>query len=164
MRLCSFAWILIVLGGCAPSVRARSNVVTTGAVLAASTTATAPAAGPLSARQEAGRLIDGRSVLDAEALEERDAAAVFRTLHPDLVTCLGQSRAPRRGGHAYVTAEVLVGPDGEVRGVSTTGAAQIGRRAMACVERRIARATFRAPRHGGTRRVSVPFAFDVDGR
>ena len=85
---------------------------------------------------------------------ERDASAVFRAMHGDFLRCFG--RAQRR---AFVTVDVLVGPQGEVRSVETFPS---GQPLTTCIARRVARATFPPPRDGGTARVRVPFAFDFD--
>jgi hypothetical protein len=98
-----------------------------------------------------------RHDIDHHAQAERDAATVFRAMNHDLLRCFA-----RPASHAFVEVDVLVGPQGDVRDVEATGGALAGRTAMACLTRRIARATFPPPRGGGTARVRVPFAFAVE--
>jgi hypothetical protein len=93
---------------------------------------------------------------DLHARVERDAGDVFRSMHGDLLRCF--ARAPP-GAHAFVTIDVLVGSDGEVRDVATTGGALVGG-ATTCIARRVAKASFPPPRGGGTARIRVPLEFE----
>lgn len=99
---------------------------------------------------------------DRHARIERDAAEVFRGMHRDLLACIMRSPPRRADATAYMTVDVLVGSEGGVRDVATTGGARLGRPAVRCMERRIARATFPPPHGGGTARIQVPFAFSFE--
>lgn len=86
--------------------------------------------------------------------EESAAAAVFGAMHDDLERCF-----IRTNGNAFVLVEALVDDRGRVRRVEATGDARADLAARRCVERRVARALFPAPRGGGTSRVRTSFVF-----
>ncbi len=100
--------------------------------------------------------------VDHHARAERDAAEVFRAMHADLLACFTRAPVLLPDATAHVVVDVLVGPDGSVRDVTTAPGARASVAATRCIERRIARATFAPPRGGGTSRVRVPFAFSFE--
>jgi hypothetical protein len=53
---------------------------------------------------------------------------------------------------------IVVGPDGSVRRVETTGGAILGETTMKCIVERIQRATFDPPHGGGTLTIEAPFS------
>jgi hypothetical protein len=59
-----------------------------------------------------------------------------------------------------MTADIVIGPDGHVRHVETTGGALLGERARACIEHRLAGAEFAPPYGGGTLTIHVPIALE----
>jgi hypothetical protein len=91
------------------------------------------------------------------SVEENAAAAVFRAMHDDLERCFANAN-----GNAYVMVEALLDARGRVRRVEATGDARAGLATRRCVERRVARAQFPAPRGGGTSRVRTSFLFRLD--
>lgn len=99
---------------------------------------------------------------DPRETAEREAAAVFRAMHADVLACYAKRLATHPHAHAAITVDVLVGRDGRPREVATTGGAALGPAALSCVERRVRRAEFAPARDGGTSRVRVPFAFHPD--
>jgi hypothetical protein len=57
-----------------------------------------------------------------------------------------------------MTFDVVIGPDGEVDDVQTTGGALLGERAMRCMVARVKRAAFEPPYGGGTLHLRVPLS------
>jgi hypothetical protein len=78
-------------------------------------------------------------------------------MEPDLLACYKARIVVRPAAHGFITTDILIGPDGHVRGVETTGGALLGRTTMKCITSRIERAAFDPPHGGGTLRVHVPF-------
>lgn len=101
-------------------------------------------------------------VTDRQATAERDAAEALRAMNSDLLACF--ARGGRAGAEAHITAEIVVGGDGGVRHVTTTGGALVGPAAMRCFERRITRARFTPAYTEGTARLTVPFSFVFEPR
>lgn len=91
---------------------------------------------------------------DRQTRMEREAADVFRSIRADLFDCFVRLA---HVAQSFITVNVIVGPNGAVRGVETSGEVRPATRT--CIERRISRTTFPPPYGGGTARVSVPFAF-----
>ena len=91
---------------------------------------------------------------DYHAQAIADADKVVAAMHDDLVRC-----GARAWGDASVYAEVVIGPDGDVLGLTTTGGANLGERAMRCIRRRIERATFAPVHGGGTLHLTIPLTF-----
>ena len=83
-------------------------------------------------------------------------------MHSDVLACYRKRLATHPNAHAHLTVDVLVGDDGLPRDVATTGGALLGETTLACLVRRVMRASFMPPYGGGTSRVSVPFAFHPD--
>ena len=51
--------------------------------------------------------------------------------------------------HGFITVDIIVGEDGHVRKVDTTGGAVLGDRTMACIVQRIQQGMFEPPHGGG---------------
>lgn len=96
---------------------------------------------------------------DYHAKAVENAESVLGAMHGDLLACYAKRLAVNPQAHGFITADVIVGPDGRVRNVETTGGAILGEATMRCIVGRIERATFEPPHGGGTLRVQVPFAF-----
>jgi hypothetical protein len=88
-----------------------------------------------------------------------DADAVFAGMHDDLLACYRPRAARDPRAHAFVTVDVVLNPDGTVRSVATTGGAMLGDAGLACISRRVRRATFAPVWGGGTLHLSVPMSF-----
>ena len=95
---------------------------------------------------------------DHHALATRNANEVLEAMQPDLLACYAKRVAVSPKAHAFLTVDVIIGPDGAVRHVETTGGALLGSATLGCLERRIRQATFAPPHGGGTLRIHVPFA------
>ncbi len=94
---------------------------------------------------------------DYHALATENANKVLEAMHPDLLACYTKRVAVAPNAHAFLTVDVVIGPDGKVRNVETTGGALLGAATMSCLTDRIRKATFDPPHGGGTLRVHVPF-------
>lgn len=90
-------------------------------------------------------------------IEENAAAVVFRAMQGDIERCFA-----RVSGNAFMRVEAVLDSGGRVRRVETTGDARASPFARRCVERRVARALFPAPRGGGTSRVRTSFVFALE--
>lgn len=158
--------LVAALGACAPAREARtptSTATLTSAPLHGASLVEPPredrasiggppSATPLTARSAKSALADQLAV-------EATASAVLRELHGDLLACYRARLRTHPRAHASLDADLLVGADGRVRDVTTTGGALLGRAARRCIEGRLRRAAFVPLQGGGTSRVRVPFAF-----
>lgn len=90
---------------------------------------------------------------------EREAAAVVRQLHPQLLACYAKRLKRDPKAEAYLLVDVLVGEDGRPRDVATTGGARLGE-ALDCITSRLRSAAFERPAKTGTTRIRVPLAFE----
>jgi hypothetical protein len=100
---------------------------------------------------------------DADVAEDRatateDANRVLSAMNADLLACYKKRIAANPQAHAFMTIDVVVGPDGRVRDVETLGGALLGEETIGCLVERITRGVFHPPRRGGTRRIVVPFS------
>lgn len=95
---------------------------------------------------------------DYHALATENANTVLKAMHPDLLACYAKRVAASPNAHAFLTFDVVIGPDGTVRDVQSTGGALLGQATMSCLENRIRRGVFAAPHGGGTLHVHVPFS------
>lgn len=87
-----------------------------------------------------------------------DANKVIEAMQGDLLACYKKRVAVKPSAHGFITADLLVGPDGHVQSVETTGGAVLGDATMGCIVKRLKSATFAPPHGGGTQRISVPFS------
>ncbi len=99
---------------------------------------------------------------DPRERAEREAAAIFRSMHPQILACFAKQRAGPRG-HTWIVVDVLVGGDGRPREVATTGSAPLESVVLECVSRKVRAASFAPPALSATSRVSVSFSFHPEG-
>jgi hypothetical protein len=90
---------------------------------------------------------------------ERDADAILRSLHGELLGCYTKRLATHPKAHAHLTLDVLVGEDGRPLRVTTTGGALLGGETLECIEKHVRAVAFEPPRGGGISRVRVPISF-----
>jgi hypothetical protein len=95
---------------------------------------------------------------DYHAHATANANRVLEAMHPDLLACYTKRLAVRPDAHAFLTIDLVIGPDGRVRWVETTGGALLGPSTMKCIVDRVSQASFEPPHGGGTLRIHVPFA------
>jgi len=95
---------------------------------------------------------------DYTALALADADDVLSRMQPELLGCYKRRVAVAPNAHAFITVDVVIGPDGRVVQVETTGGALLGDDTMGCITGHIRRAHFLPPHNGGTLHLSVPFS------
>jgi hypothetical protein len=95
---------------------------------------------------------------DSFAQATENANKVLGAMQGDLLACYKKRIAVNPKAHGFITVDILVGPDGHVRTVDTTGGAILGDKTMSCIVDRIKTAVFAPPHAGGTLRVQVPFS------
>lgn len=95
---------------------------------------------------------------DYNAQAVANANQVLEAMHPDLLACYKKRVAVNPKAHGFITIDIMIGPDGKVRDVETTGGAVLGEGTMACIVGHIKRATFEAVHGGGTEHIRVPFS------
>lgn len=166
------AWTALVLvaltlasAGCSPALASASAAAPPSpgdSIAAAVSASTGELARASALPTDATAPIRRAAEPDPRETAEREAAAVFRAMHADVLACYAKRLATHPHAHAAITVDVLVGRDGRPREVATTGGAALGPAALSCVERRVRRAEFAPARDGGTSRVRVPFAFHPD--
>lgn len=155
--------IMLLVGGCHPSLSRSAPLATRAARVQPFTASGSEAIAR--ARLEAlpvAKRSRHSSEPDPREQAERDAADVFRSMHPDVLACYTKRLATHPKAHAAITVEVLVDQDGRPRDVATTGGALLGSAVLACITRKVMRTAFTPPRDGGSSRVRVPFAFHPD--
>jgi hypothetical protein len=84
------------------------------------------------------------------------ANATLDAMHDDLLACYVARVKAYPKAHAFLTVDIVVGPDGNVQSVETQGGALLGEPAMRCIVDRIRRGAFAQPPRGGTMRFEVP--------
>ncbi len=90
--------------------------------------------------------------------EVDNANEVLDAMKTDLLACYKKRLRGRPDAHAVVTADILIGEDGHVRRVDTSGGATLGEATMSCIVHRIQNGVFEPPHGGGTIQVRVPFS------
>lgn len=86
-----------------------------------------------------------------------DAANVtLNAMHDDLLACYTARVKVYPKAHAFLTVDIVVGPQGHVQKVEVKGGALLGDGAMACIVNRVEQGAFAAPPGGGTMRLQVP--------
>lgn len=100
---------------------------------------------------------------DYHAKATANANAVLEAMHPELLECYKTRVSANPNAHAFITVDIVIGPDGAVRTVDTTGGALLGERTMGCIVERIKRASFDPPHGGGTLHIQVPFSLRKAG-
>jgi hypothetical protein len=139
------------------------------------TTATTPASGstmpetPVDAKGasapecqlycEAPQMLPRAALEPNYTLEEtNNANRVLDAMKDDLIACYKKRLRVNPNAHGFITVDILVGPDGSVRKVETTGGAVLGDETMQCLVHRVEKATFQKPHGGGTLHIRVPFS------
>jgi hypothetical protein len=95
---------------------------------------------------------------DYNAQATANANQVLDAMHADLLACYTKRVAANPDAHAFLTVDILIGANGHVEHVETTGGALLGPATMNCLTSRIQRAVFEPPHGGGTLTIPVPFA------
>jgi hypothetical protein len=90
-----------------------------------------------------------------------NATNVLSSMSVDLLACYKQRLRVNPKAHGYITVDILVGDDGRVHKVDTTGGAILGDQTMACIVHRIQQGVFDPPHGGGNIHVQVPFSLEV---
>jgi len=94
---------------------------------------------------------------DYTAQADANVNAVLDAMRPDLLACYQTRLTAQPTAHGFITATIVIDPQGGVRRVDTTGGAILGEKTMACIVQRIKRGKFDPPRGGGTLTVVAPF-------
>lgn len=95
---------------------------------------------------------------DYHAKATEDANRVLERVRPELLACYKARVAVQPNAHGFITVDVIVGPDGHVLKVETTGGAILGPQTLSCITERLKGSTFAPPHGGGTLRIHVPFS------
>jgi hypothetical protein len=95
---------------------------------------------------------------DYHAMATENANQVLTSIHPRMLACYTKRIAVNPAAHGFITIDIVVGPDGHVITVETTGGAILGPATMSCMTHEIERAVFAPPHGGGTLRIHVPFS------
>jgi hypothetical protein len=93
--------------------------------------------------------------------EVDNANSVLATMTDDLLSCYKKRLRTDPHAHGFITVDILIGSDGHVGNVVTTGGAILGDATMACIVHRIERGVFEPPHGGGNIHVQVPFSLRV---
>jgi hypothetical protein len=99
-----------------------------------------------------------RDAPDYHARATEDANRVLAAMGPDLLACYQKRVTVDPRAHGFITVDIIVGPDGRVIDVETTGGAILGKGTMDCMRRRIEKGVFEPPHGGGTLRIQAPFS------
>lgn len=95
---------------------------------------------------------------DYEAKASENVNAVLEAMQPDLYACYTKRIRVNPKAYGFITVDLLIGQDGKVRKVETTGGAILGEGTMDCIADRMKKAEFEPPHGGGTMHVHVPFS------
>jgi hypothetical protein len=95
---------------------------------------------------------------DYHAQATENANRVIGAMHSDLLACYRRRVNVNPAAHGFITVDIVIGPDGRVILVETTGGAVLGKGTMDCMVRRIEKGVFAPPHGGGTLRIQVPFS------
>jgi hypothetical protein len=90
--------------------------------------------------------------------EVDNANAVLDSMKGDLLACYKKRLRLRPDAQARITVDIVIGEDGHVQKVDTTGGGLLGDGTMGCIVHRIERGSFEPPHGGGTIHLRVPFA------
>lgn len=90
-----------------------------------------------------------------------NATDVLSSMNSDLLACYKQRLRVNPKAHGYITVDILVGDDGRVHKVDTTGGAILGDQTMACIVHRIQKGVFDPPHGGGNIHVQMPFSLEL---
>jgi hypothetical protein len=106
---------------------------------------------------------NGAAIADAEShtiAETENANQVLDAMRPDLLACYKARVRVMPSAHGTATLSILIGSDGKVRKVETTGGEFLGS-AKDCVEKDVMKGEFAPPHGGGTLRIEAPLTFKV---
>jgi hypothetical protein len=95
---------------------------------------------------------------DYDAKASENVNAVLEALQPDLYACYTKRIRVNPKAYGFITVDLVIGQDGKVRKVETTGGAILGEGTMDCIAERMKSAEFEPPHGGGTMHVHVPFS------
>jgi hypothetical protein len=95
---------------------------------------------------------------DYNARATANANQVLEAMHADLLACYATRVAANPDAHGFLTVDIVIGPDGHVQRVETTGGAVLGPVTMRCLTKRVERGVFEPPHGGGTLTIHVPFS------
>jgi hypothetical protein len=147
----------LLLGLLAACSSTPSRVVMPGAPEPPVTTLTSGEAPRCEVSCETPRIaLEPGEAVDVHAAAVANVDRVFAGMHDDLLACYRARLAVDPTAHAFLTIDMVLGPDGNVRTVETTGGARLGDKGLACIVRRVKAATFDPIPGGGTRHVQVP--------
>jgi hypothetical protein len=90
-----------------------------------------------------------------------NADTVLASMTDDFLACYKKRLRENPQAHGCITVDILVGSDGRVRKVDTTGGAILGEHAMACIVHRLQQGVFEPPHGGGNIHVQAPFSLRV---
>lgn len=168
-------FVLSGLAACASAPPPAPAAPESGAVSAKATTTGASEAPKEATASEPGTSVDAPYcdlVCQRAAVERRkgddpdyharateNANQVLGTMQSDLLACYKKRVRANPNAHGFITVDVIIGPDGRVLRVETTGGAVLGEATMGCIVHRIEKGVFDPPHGGGTLRIQVPFGF-----
>ena len=90
-----------------------------------------------------------------------NATSVLSSMTDDILGCYKTRLRVNPNAHGFITVDILVGSDGHVHKVDTTGGAILGNQTMACIVHRIGQGVFDPPHGGGNIHVQMPFSLQV---
>lgn len=98
------------------------------------------------------------AIADAETYtikETENANDVMAAMHDDLLACYKARVRVVPTAHGTLTLDILIGADGKVRKIDTTGGDTLGT-AKDCIVKRVQNGAFDPPHGGGTLKIQVP--------
>jgi hypothetical protein len=95
---------------------------------------------------------------DYEAKANANVNAVLDSMRSDLLGCYQKRLKAKPTAHGFITARIVINPQGGVQSVETTGGAVLGEATMTCIVNRIKKGQFNPPHGGGTMTVIAPFS------
>ena len=93
--------------------------------------------------------------------ETDNATTVLASMSDEILACYKKRLRVNPNAHGFITVDILVGSDGHVHNVETTGGAILGNQTMACIVHRIEQGVFEPPHGGGSIHVQMPFSLQV---
>jgi hypothetical protein len=124
---------------------------------APATDATSSDEGPCDLVCEDAQVEDRKDGKEELSRISKNANEVLLKIRPAMLACYEKRIVAKPQAHAFMTFSVLVGPDGHVRDVETTGGALLGDKTISCLVGHVRGAVFERPKGGGSLRLNVPF-------
>jgi len=90
-----------------------------------------------------------------------NANMVLAGMTDDLLGCYKKRLRVNPKAQGSISVDIMVGSDGRVRKVDTSGATILGSSTVACIVHRIEQGVFEPPHGGGNIHVQVPFTLSV---